>query len=254
MTVLLEHLPFETDAGVSSRARLGLIALASDYTVEHEYRLVLRDLPGVALYTARIANDPQVTPGTLAAMEARLTPVAETLLPGDRLDVVAYGCTSASMIIGPERVASHIRVAKPGVATTTPITAALAALARFGAKRVGVLTPYTADVNRGIRAFLEKSALEVPVFGSFNEPLDPVVSAISPVSLRAAVQRIADEAPVDAIFVSCTSVRLLEQVEELEVALGVPVTSSNQALIWQSLRLAGISDTIPGMGRLLRAP
>ena len=252
MTVVLEHLPFETDAGVCARARLGLIALASDYTIEHEYRHVLAHLPGVALYTARIANDPHVTPETLAAMEAGLTPMAATLLPGDRIDVVAYGCTSASMIIGPDRVGDLVRAAKPGAQVTTPITAAMAALESFGARRVGVLTPYTRDVNAGIQAFVESAGFEVPVFGSFNEPNDPVVCAISPGSIRDAVRRVAAAGEVDAVFVSCTSVRLVEQVDALEAELGLPVTSSNHALIWQSLRLDGITEPLPLLGRLFR--
>ena len=252
MTVMLEHLPFETDAGVAARARLGLIALASDYTVEYEYRLVLEHLPGAALYTARIANDPNVTPETLAAMEAGLAPMAATLLPGDRVDVVAYGCTSASMIIGPDRVTELIRTAKPDVPVVTPITAAMAACTRFGAKRLGVLTPYTSDVNAGIRAFIEKSGFDVPVFGSFNEPSDPVVSMITPASIRTAILRLIETADVDAVFVSCTSVRLVEQVAELEAELGLPVTSSNHALIWQSLRKAGVADALPGLGRLFQ--
>ena len=250
MTVLLEHLPFETDAGVGARARLGLIALASDYTVEHEYRMVLARLPGVALYTARIANDPKITPASLADMEARLAPVAATLLPGDRIDAVAYGCTSASMVIGPERVADLIRQAKPAAAVVTPITAAVAAFAHFGARRVGVLTPYTRDVNAGIQAFIQTAGFDVPVFGSFNEPLDPVVAAITPASIRAAVLKVAETCPVDALFVSCTSVRLIGQIAALEAELDLPVTSSNHALIWQSLRGADISDPIEGLGRL----
>ncbi|MFK7942540.1 MAG: aspartate/glutamate racemase family protein [Paracoccaceae bacterium] len=250
MTVMLEHLPFETDAGIGARARLGLIALATDYTIEHEYRVVLARLPGVAQYTSRIPMDPHVTPGSLAAMEAGIKPSAAILLPGDSLDAVAYGCTSASMIIGPERVTELVREAKPGVEVATPITAAMAALGHFAARRIGVLTPYTRDVNTGIQTFIENAGFEVPVFGSFNEPSDPVVGAISPVSIRKAVLKVVETAEVDAVFVSCTSLRLVEHVAALEAELDLPVTSSNHALIWQSLRLAGIEDRLDGLGKL----
>ena len=57
---------------------------------------------------------------------------------------------------------------------------------------------------------------------------------------------------VDAVFVSCTNVRLVEQVEALEAEIGKPVTSSNHALAWHCLRLAGIGDDVPGYGRLFR--
>ena len=41
-------------------------------------------------------------------------------------------------------------------------------------------------------------------------------------------------------------------VGEIEEALGKPVTSSNHALAWHSLRLAGIDDTVPSQGKLFR--
>jgi maleate isomerase len=43
-------------------------------------------------------------------------------------------------------------------------------------------------------------------------------------------------------------------VEEIEQELGKPVTSSNHAIIWHSLRLAGIDDKISGYGALYRLP
>jgi maleate isomerase len=57
---------------------------------------------------------------------------------------------------------------------------------------------------------------------------------------------------VDAVFVSCTSLRLVEQIEQLEAELGKPVTSSNHALAWHTLRLAGYREPIGGFGALLR--
>lgn len=251
-TIRLEHLPFGTDAGISSRARLGLVSLASDYTVEHEFQLVLRHLPGVALYVTRVMNDPVITPESLAAMAERLTDASGTLLPGDTLNAIAYGCTSGSMVIGPDRVTELVNKAKPGTSVTNPISSALLAFEAQGIRRVGILTPYTADVNAGIQRFIEAAGYAVPVFASFNEPSDTVVAAITPASLRTAILTLADTAPVDGIFVSCTSIRLIEQIETLEADLGLPVMSSNQALIWRTLRCAGVSDSLTGFGRLLR--
>jgi maleate isomerase len=55
---------------------------------------------------------------------------------------------------------------------------------------------------------------------------------------------------VDAVFVSCTSLRVAEVAREIEDALGKPVTSSNHAMAWHSLRLARIEDRLPQWGRL----
>jgi maleate isomerase len=50
--------------------------------------------------------------------------------------------------------------------------------------------------------------------------------------------------------VSCTSLRLAENVAAIEAEVGIPVTSSDHALAWHSLRLAGVTDVVPGAGRL----
>jgi maleate isomerase len=252
--LLIEHLPFETDGGIAERAALGLIVLATDYTIEHEWRHIFARTPGVALYQSRILNDPTITPETLRAMEPRITACTDVILPGSALDVVAYGCTSASMAIGEEKVFENIRAARPGVKCTTPITAAFAAFRAFGASRIGVLTPYRADVNQIVADYIRDRGFEVPVFGSFNEENDAVVAAISPQSIGEGVRRIVAERDVDAIFVSCTSVRLAEHAAALEAEVGLPLTSSNHAMAWHTLRLAGIDDRLPDLGRLFDLP
>ena len=248
--ILLEHLPFETDEGIASRTRIGLIVLATDYTIEHEWRQIMTPLKGVALYQSRISNSPQITPETLRAMEPLLAGSTEVILPGSELDVVAYGCTSASMAIGEERVFEHIHSVRPGAKCTTPITAAFAAFKAFGAKRIGLLTPYRADVNRIVASYVTARGFEVPVFGSFNEENDGIVAAISPASIRNGVEAIKAKAKLDAVFVSCTSVRLAEAAAAIEAEIGLPVTSSNHAMAWHALRLGGVNDKLPQWGRL----
>jgi maleate isomerase len=252
--ILIEHLPFDTDSGIASRARIGLIVLATDYTIEHEWRQIMAPLEGVALYQSRIFNDQQITPETLRAMEPRIATAADLILPGSDLDVVAYGCTSASMAIGEEKVFEKIRSVRPGARCTTPITAAFAAFRALGAIRIGILTPYRADVNRIVAAYVAARGFEVPVFGSFNEENDGVVARISPASIKRGVMAIMSKAPIDAVFVSCTSVRLAEAATALESEIDLPITSSNHAMAWHALRLAGVDDAMPQWGRLFTLP
>jgi maleate isomerase len=252
--ILVEHLPFEVDGGIASRARIGLVVLATDYTIEHEWRQIITGLQGVALYESRIFNDTQITPETLLAMEPRIASAADLILPGSELDVVAYGCTSASMAIGEEKVFANIRSVRPGVLCTTPITAAFAAFRAFAANRIGVLTPYRADVNRIVADYIRARGFEVPVFGSFNEENDGVVARISPASIKNGIDKIRRLAEIDAVFVSCTSVRLVEAAADIESQIGIPVTSSNHAMAWHALRLAAIDDHLPQFGRLFTLP
>lgn len=253
-TQLIEHLPYETDGGIASRAAIGLIVLATDYTIEHEWRQLFSAVDGVALYQSRIHNEDKITPQTLRAMEPRLVECARVITPDTPVDVMAYGCTSASMAIGEEQVFARIREAKPGVRCTTPITAAFAAFDAFRARRIGVLTPYPADVNRIVSDYIAARGYEVPVFGSFNSDRDTVVARITPQSIEAAVREIVRHADVDAVFVSCTSVRLMQACAELEKNLGIPLTSSNHAMGWHALRLAGIDDQLGHLGSLYDLP
>ncbi len=253
MTVSLGHLPFTTDAGIAARARIGLVVLASDLTIEHEWRKVLAEVDGVALHHARLFNDSRITPETLRAMEGLIGPAAGLLLPGHRFDVVAYGCTSASMVLGEERVMDLLREAKPEAKATTPITAARIAVQTMGARRIGLLTPYRDDINQALRSYLEARGIGVPVMGSFNEEDDGIVGRIDPASLAEACARLGAHAEVDAVFVSCTSLRLAEAAADIEARIGKPVTSSNHAMLWHALRLAGIDDRLPRWGRLFEA-
>lgn len=252
--ILLEHLPFETDGGIASRGRVGLVVLASDFTIEHEWRKIFATVPGTALYESRVYNDIQITPETLRAMEPKITAAADLILPSFPLDVIAFGCTSASMAIGEEKVFDKLRAAKPDARCTTPITAAFAAFRSMDAARVGVLTPYRADVNEIVADYIRARGFQVPVFGSFNEEHDPTVARISPASVRKGIRKLLDTADVDCVFVSCTAVRLVEAAAEVEKEVGLPVTSSNHAMAWHALRLAGVDDKLPEFGRLFTLP
>ena len=96
------------DNGIAPRAALGVVVLQQDETLEPELRAALDD-DGVALYHSRIPSDEEITPDTLKAMAIEM-PRALQLLPVTRpLDVVAYACTSASTMIGQDRVAAMIR-------------------------------------------------------------------------------------------------------------------------------------------------
>lgn len=247
-------LPHRLDAGLGSRARLGLVVLATDQTIEHEWRRVLREVPDVALYESRIWNDVEITPETLAAMEGDIAAATRLVMPVLPLSVVAFGCTSAAMVLGEERIAARVHEARPGVPVTTPIGAAFAAFEALGARRIAVLTPYGRAVNDVVRRYIEARGFAIPVFGSFEEEDDSRVARIDPGSIRDAALALGRDPRVDAVFVSCTSLRLVETVQAIEAELGKPVTSSNHAMAWHALRLAGIDDALPGLGRLLTLP
>ena len=248
----ISRLDFKTDLGAGARARIGLLVLESDQTMEWEMRQ-MADLPGVALYHARLANEAEVTPETLVQMELEV-PKAAALLPEYLgLKAIGYGCTSGITIIGEQRVSELIQMNNPTVPTSNPLTAAKAALKRLGIKRLGLVTPYRPDVTELMQARFEEAGIVIQSVGSFYQQDDRVVGRITSDAILEAALTIGQNDLVDGVFISCTSLRAAGIIEQAEAALGKPVTASNHALAWHLLRLAGIRDEVTGFGRLFHA-
>lgn len=245
------NIPCDFDQGVGARARIGIIQLATDQTAEHEFRQIM-GRPGVATYASRVYNDNNITPETLKALEAEVEKGTALIMPGRKLDVVGFCCTSGAMIIGDDKVASLIHKVRPGVGYTSPMAGAIAAMKALGMRRVAMLTPYVQAINDLMRAYIQAAGPRVPVMGSFTIADDAKVATITERAVRDAAIALARETAVDGVFLSCSSVRALGVIEEVEAALGLPMISSNQSMAWHMLRLAGIKDEIPGLGRLLR--
>ena len=242
-------LPFDTDDGIGNRATLGAIVLETDETLEPEFARIM-GIDGVALYHNRIPMVPEVRPDTLARMEADLPATARQFPEATEFDVIGYGCTSASSVIGSDRVASAIRTVHPKAQVTDPLAALIAAGRAMGAERLGFVTPYLPEVSQTMRDRLEAAGFSIAGFGSFEEGDDRVVARISEAAIAKAAIHVAETAPCDAVVISCTNLRCLRIIPEVEAQIGKPVLSSNQALAWHMLRLAGITDPMPKFGRL----
>ncbi len=244
------ELPCKSDNGPAPLAAIGLITLATDMASEPEMRAFFPQDSAVGLYVTRIPMLPVVTPESLAGLEQGLRGATELLLPGTPLDAIAFSCTSGSIAVGAERVAELVRAVKPDTAVTMPTTASEKALRRLGAQRLAVLTPYVDSVNALIEGWLRAAGFEVVVAGSFRRPGDAEMNRVSPQSIHDAGVELARSAPVDALFVSCTALRVSPVLESLEKTAGVPVVTSTQAQAWDCLRMAGYDAPLAGRGRL----
>lgn len=247
----IETLDFTTDEGLGSRARIGLIVLQTDQTIEREFASLLNG-DGVALYHARIPNAMDVTPDTLRRMEAELPRAAGLLPPSFGFDAIGYACTSGATMIGENRVDQIIRQVHRQAKTSNPITACKAALRALGLDRIALVTPYAAEVTLEMRENLLAAGFRTNAVASFNQSDDFTVARIASTSILNAVLRVGTRDDCDAVFVSCTSLRALDIIARAEDELGKPVISSNQALAWHLMRLAGLADTPQSFGQLFR--
>jgi maleate isomerase len=245
-----ETLPASIDSGLGQRARIGLIVLRTDQTIEFEARRIFDELPGVALYQSRIYNDFQINRDTLMAMKP-LIPEASRLLPVDwNFNSIGFACTSAAMLIGDEPIKELVHHVHGGVEVSNPVLACVEAFKALSCRKIAVVTPYSRAVNEAIAAGLEARGLEIPVFISFEEPDDNIVAKISEDAVASAARKVATDSDVEGVFISCTSIRAAAFIARLEEEIGKPVTSSNHAILWHLIRLAGIADKLPQFGRL----
>lgn len=238
---------YELDEGAGAGLRLGLILLSTDETLEYEARQVLAGRE-VNLLHARIPARADVTPEDLETMAGEMTATAALLPQG--LNAVAYACTSGATVIGPERVAALVRMAHPGVAVTNPLSATIAALKEMALFRIALVTPYVEEITRPMRAALARHGIETVSGVSFGQKEDRTVARITERSTRRAIAEAASRPGVEAVFTSCTNLRTFGILDAAEAELGLPVISSNSALIWHLLSIAGQPAHGWGPGRL----
>lgn len=237
------------DTGVSNRAKLGFILLATEQTIEENmFRLCP---PGVGVHFTRAANPDSITVENLSLQADDLARAASTLLPDGSLSAICYACTSGSLVIGEDRVFAELAKGAPGAKVTSLITGVIRALRTIGARRVAIATPYLEDINAREVAYMQRAGFEICSISGLNLEKDSDMIRVRP-DVIAQLAASVDRPEADAIFVSCGALRTLDVVEELEQTLGKTVICSNQAMMWDMLRLTGIRDRIDRYGRLLR--
>lgn len=230
--------------------RIGLVALATDHTTEVDFARMLQG-QDVGVYVNRIAFENPTTQESLMRTGPRLSAAAADILPGEMLDVLVYGCTAASVVLGNDTVADHMNEAKPGVPCVTPSSAAFDAFDVLGIKKVSVLTPYTQDVTDSLAAYFSQRSASVVNAACFGLTDDREMARISRESIiEAGVAACAEDA--DALFISCTAVRATGCVEALEDRLGKPVVTSNQAMVWRCMRHLNLTSHVPRGGLLFK--
>ena len=234
-----------------SNPRIGLITLGSDFRIEKDFNNIVygRDID---LYVNRIHCYNPLTNETLAKMADDITDVTKDILPDQKIDCVAYGCTSGTVAAGYDIVRSKVNLAKPEAKVTTPITAAVKAINKLGIKKISIFTPYTKTINDSVVKYFKDQNIIINSLTYFDIDSDLDIGKVDENYLFDVLSKI-DLEDSDALFVSCTALPVLSIIDKLEKKINKTVLSSNQTLIWDSLNQINYQKKIEGFGKLFNS-
>jgi maleate isomerase len=235
------------------RARLGVLVPSGIIAMEPEFNLVTP--VGVSchyhryIFTGSGSNEEVVK--NLKRAEEFIADAAE-VISHIKPSVVAMTGTGTTFIGGyghDQVLIKKMRERNGNVPTTTTSTSVIDALNKLGIKKVSVAMPYLEDVSRAAVKFVEDSGFKV-VTAKWLNKTGKAIQELSKETLYHLAREV-DDTESEAVFISCTNLHTFEIIDKLECDLQKPVITSNQATIWNMLRLAGINDKIEGYGQLL---
>jgi len=232
--------------------RLGVLTPSSNTVLEPVTSAIVATLPGVSAHFSRFRVT-EISSQSRSTEQFGDEPVlgAARLLADACVDAIVWSGTSAGWL-GIERDAALIRAieADTGIRAGAAVTAIDALLERLSATRIGLVTPYLADVQariienwaaRGIACVAERH-LDMSVNVEF--------ATVPAARIESMIEAVASEG-VDAVVVLCTNLDGAQAAVRAEKALGLPVIDSTAAAVWGGLRLTGApAHRIDGWGRL----
>ena len=234
------------------RARLGFLVPPGNPTVEPE--MIAMAPAGVSVHFNRmvargVAGSHQGTAERNRMMVETIDLAAE-MLAQVKPEVIVLAHTATSYQLGRDGEAALVEHLQQltGTRVVTAFAAVVRALERLGVRRVAVGTPYSEAQTRAGKAHLEAHGFDV----IRAENLQGVTNIYDETAERAyRLARAIDSPEAEAVLLSGTGMPTVTVLEALERDLGKPVFSSNAAMLWHALRLAGVRAPIPGYGRLL---
>jgi len=236
---------------VMSDTKVGLLIPPPNIVMEEEFNRVL--LPkNITVHTTRLKRStPKLTIETLSEMEKSIEE-SIFLLNMTNADVIIFGCTSGSLLLGygwDQKIIQRMR-GKTRAAVTTTATSIIAALKRLSLKKIGMITPYIDEINIKEKDFLESHRFTIAFIDSFNISDAREIPKIMGRQILDSITKFNLE-HIDGIFISCTNLKTFDVIDEIERKYNLPVVTSNQASLWNALRILGKEEKFDKLGQLL---
>ena len=230
-------------------ARMGFIVPVSNSNLEPDMAAIRPQ--GVSVHFMRAGGyDLNAVPDSDQMRKFALNSLDDVLqaLGAVRPDIVVYGCTSATLSLGPDYDKDFCKRMEDyaGVPAITAAGALVESLNDLGVRKLSFASPYTEQLNQEGADFLTNSGFEVvnvtyvgSDLGNYGQG-DLTPNDVLELGTRA------DSASAQAIVLSCTDMRAVEIIESLEERLKKPVVSSNQALMHVACKRLGLPSMVPG--------
>jgi maleate isomerase len=232
------------------RARIGIVYPDTGTVMEPECYAMAPE--GVSIHTDRLSLPIMTIEGLGQMMNSDETERCTAVLAQAPLQSIVFGGTSATFLNGmgyDEQIRARMARVSNGIPVTTTSSAAIKGLRLLGVSRLTFVGPYDDEVMERGRIFFEQNGFAVTSLRGMGLQKDYDVGRVT----LDEVYRVVRETKLpesDGIFISCTNLRSVGAIAPLEADLGVPVVSAIQASFWDALRLAGVSDSKRGFGRL----
>lgn len=239
----------EMDREFGWRGRLGLITPSAGWTPEEEWPRMMPE--GVGYLVTRMPLN-STTPEALKEMGRHAMSCAELLATAE-VDIICYGCTVETILQGLEYDLEIARgfQERTGIPAKTMARAVLDAFETLKMRKLAFVTPYISEINAREIKFLESIGYSIEFDYGMEISKTTNLARVSPETVYEVGARALTEAPeADGLFISCGNLRSLDAISRLEAEFDKPVVTSNQALLWSSLRSIGVEDKLQGFGRL----
>ena len=239
------------------RAKFGVLAPSTNTIVEPDfYRM---GVPGVTSHFSRIHIRDQNL-GSDAAFEALLEQVREEIghavarVMTAEPDYMVMGMSSETFwggVEGNRRFIKQVNELSGGLGVATGAEACERALHSYGAKRIGVVTPYQPVGDDNVVRFFNEIGFDVVKIRGLRCPTAVSIAHVDEETLRQALIEV-NTHDADVLVQAGTNLSMVSLADEAERWLGKPVIAINAAIWWMALRDNGIEDKVYGCGRLLR--
>jgi maleate isomerase len=225
----------------------GVLIPSTNTTVEMECRLLPSN------YQAHIGRLMTSRPGqTFASPRDDDLDYQSRLLGTAKVEMVILAQTSASVFVeNYDEDVTRRMSAGAGCPSITSAQAIGRAVRALGARRIGLVSPYSEAVNRkAADLFARQHGIETVALEGFGATDSYAIGHLGPENARDAFARI-DRPEIEVLVVPGGNFPTMASIAGWEREFNKPVITTNQASFWAMLTMLQTGDRVPGYGRLL---